>query len=160
MVKNVNGWSISENLKEKQNVYVRSFSDSKIRCMKDYAKPCILVNDIDHIILHLGTNDLNAGKSAQLCSKSIVDLAKSLTSGERKVTISGIIPSNDEWNNKAAEVNEYLRNMCKESEIPFNDLGKRINPRKHLDRRKLHLIEKGSFILGKTFLDHMKFLFD
>ena len=65
-----------------------------------------------------------------------------------------------EQDNKAAEVNEYLRNMCKESEIPFNDLGKRINPRKHLDRRRLHLIEKGSFILGKTFLDHMKFLFD
>ena len=151
MVKNVNGWSISENLKEKQNVYVRSFSDSKIRCMKDYAKPCILVNDIDHIILHLGTNDLKAEKSAQLCSKSIVDLAKSLTSGERKVTISGIIPSNDEWNNKAAEVNEYLRNMCKESEIPFIKHGKRINPRKHLNKSKLYLNEKALLYLVKHF---------
>ena len=103
---------------------------------------------------------MNSEKSVQLCSKAIVDLAKSLTSVKRKVTISAIIPRNDEWNNKAAEVNEYLRNMCKESEIPFNDLGKRINPRKHLDRSKLHLIEKGSFILGKTFLDHEKFLFD
>ena len=128
--------------------------------MKDYAKPCILVNDIDHIILHLGMSDLNAEKSAQLCSKSIADLAKSLTSGERKVTISGIIPSNDEWNDKAAEVNEYLRNMCKESEIPFIKHGKRINPRKHLNKSKLYLNEKGSFILGKTFLDHIKFIFD
>ena len=58
-------------------------------------------------ILHVGTNDLNLEKSSQLCSKSIVDLAKSLKSGKRKVTISGIIPRNDEWNNKAAEVNEY-----------------------------------------------------
>ena len=55
----------------------------------------------------MGTNDLNLEKSSQLCSKSIVDLAKSLKSGKRKVTISGIIPRNDEWNNKAAEVNEY-----------------------------------------------------
>ena len=107
MIKNVNGWSVSENLKKKHSVYVRSFSGSKVICMKDYAKPCIRVNDSDHIILHVGTNDLNLEKSSQLCSKSIVDLAKSLKSGKRKVTISGIIPRNDEWNNKAAEVNEY-----------------------------------------------------
>ena len=54
-----------------------------------------------------GDKCLNSEKSSQLCSKSIVDLAKSLKSGKRKVTISGIIPRNDEWNNKAAEVNEY-----------------------------------------------------
>ena len=65
-----------------------------------------------------------------------------------------------EQDNKAAEVNEYLRNMCKESEIPFIKHGKRINPRKHLNKSKLYLNEKGSFILGKTFLDHIKFLFD
>ena len=160
MVKNINGWSISENLKKKHNVYVRSFSGSNVRCMKDYAKPCIRVDDLDHIILQVGTNDLNSEKSAHLCSQSIVDLAKSLTSDKRKDTISGIIPRNDEWNNKAAEVNEYLRNMCKESEILFIDHGKRINPRKHLNWSKLHLSEKGSFILGKTFLDHVKLLFD
>ena len=91
MVKNFNGWSISEKLKRKHNVYVRFFSGSKVRCMKDYAKPCIRVNDPDHIIHHLGTNDLNSEKRAQLCSKSIVDLAKGLTSGKRKVTIFGIM---------------------------------------------------------------------
>ena len=147
-------------MKEKHSVYVRHFSGSKVRCMKDYAKPCICVNDRDHIIFHVGTNYVNSEKSAQLCSEAIVDLAKSLIFVKRKVTISAIIPRNDEWNNKPAEVNEYLRNMCKESEIPFIDLSKRINPRKHLNRSKLHLNEKGSFILGKTFLDHMKCLFD
>ena len=110
------------------STYDLSLAGLEVRCMKDYAKPCIRVNDPDHIILHVRTNDLNSEKSAQLCSKSIVDLAKSLTSGKRKVNISGIIPRNDEWNNKAAEVNEYLRNLCKESEIPFIDHGKRMNP--------------------------------
>ena len=109
MVKNIIGWSISENLKKKHNAYVQSFSGSKVRCIKDYAKPCIRVNNPDHIILHVGTNDLNSEKSAQVCSKSIVDLGKSLTSGKRKATISGIIPRNDEWKlMEAAEVNEYL----------------------------------------------------
>ena len=50
--------------------------------------------------------------------------------------------------------------MCKESEIPFIKHGERINPRKHLNKSKLYLNEKGSFILGKTFLDHIKFIFD
>ena len=54
MIKNNNGWSISENLKKKHDVYVRSFSGSKVRCMKDYAKPCIRVNEPDNIILHVG----------------------------------------------------------------------------------------------------------
>ena len=49
---------------------------------------------------------------------------------------------------------------CKESEIPFINYGKHINPRKHPDRSKLQLNEKGFFTLGKTFLDHIKFLFD
>ena len=83
-----------------------------------------------------------------------------MTSGKRKVIVSVIIPRNDESNNKVAEVNEYVQNMCKESEIPFINYGKRINPRKHPDRSKLQLNEKGSFTLGKTFLDHIKFLFD
>ena len=61
---------------------------------------------------------------------------------------------------RTLEVNEYLRNLRKESEIPIIDHGKSINPTKQLNRKKLHLNEKGSFILGKTFLDHFKFLFD
>ena len=159
MVEYVNGWSVSESLRKKHNVYIRSFSGSKVRCMKDYVKLCICVNDPDHIILHVGLNDLNFEKSAQLCSKSIVDLAKRLMYVERKVTISRIISRNDELNNKAAEVNEYLRNVCKQSEKPCIDHGKRIYPRKHLSSSKLHLNEKGSFILGKIFLDHLKFFF-
>ena len=160
MVKYVNGWSVSESLRKKHNVYIRSFSGSKVRCMKDFVKPCIRVKDPNYIILHVGINDLNLEKGAKLCIKSIVDLAKSLMSVKRKVTISRITSRNDEWNNKAAEVNEYLRNMCKQSEIPFIDHGKRINPRKHLSRSKLHLNEKGSFILSKIFLDHLNFFFD
>ena len=106
--------------------------------MKNYAKPCIRVNDPDHISLHVKTIDLTSEKSARLCNKSIVNLAKSLTSGERKVIIFGIIPRKDEWSNKAAGVNEHLRYMCKEFEIPFIDHGKRINPKKHLNKSKLH----------------------
>ena len=72
--------------------------------MKDYANLDLDMDDLDHIIHHLGTNELNSEKRAQLCSKSIVDLAKGLTSGKRKVTIFGIM---------------------------VIDHGKRVNPREH-----------------------------
>ena len=78
MVKNVNGRSISEKLKKKHNVYVRSFFDSKVRCMKDCVKLCIRVNNPDHRILHVGTNNMNSEKLAPLCNKSIIDLGKSV----------------------------------------------------------------------------------
>ena len=58
MIKHVNGWDISKQLPRKCKVYVKSFSGAKVRCMKDYAKPSIRENP-DHVILHIGTNDLN-----------------------------------------------------------------------------------------------------
>ena len=60
------------------NVYIRPFSGSKVTCMKDYAKPYIRVNYPDHKILDVEMNHLITERSAPLCSKSIVDLAKNL----------------------------------------------------------------------------------
>ena len=88
MIKHVQGWDLSEKMNHKHKVYVRSFSGSKVKCMKDYAKPCIREEDPDHVILHVGTNDLNSDYNAERIAKSIVDVAKNLTSNQRKVTIS------------------------------------------------------------------------
>ena len=68
--------------------------------MKDYTKPCALEENPGHIILHVGTNDLISDNSLERVGKSIIDLAKNLFHNNRKVTISGVIPRNDEWNNK------------------------------------------------------------
>ena len=63
--------------------------------MKDYAKPCIREDNLDHIILHVGTNESSFESDAGRVRKSVVDLVKSLLSESRKVTISGIIPRNE-----------------------------------------------------------------
>ena len=63
--------------------------------MKDYTKPCIREENPDHIILHVGTNDLISENSPERVSKSIVYLAGNLFHDNRKVTISGIIPRNE-----------------------------------------------------------------
>ena len=66
----------------------------------------------------------------------------------RKVTISGIIPRNDEWNNKAELVNNHLKEMCKAANIDFIDNSKNFNPKKHLNNSKRHLNDKVSYKLS------------
>ena len=75
----------------KHSIYVRSFSGAKVRSIKDYVNPCVRDKTPDHIIMHVGTNDLNSEKNTEKVAKSIVDLAKGMVSEKRKVAISGII---------------------------------------------------------------------
>ena len=91
----------------------------------------------------MGTNELSSENDAERVGKSIVDLAKSLFEN-RKVTISGIIPRNDQWNNKAEQVNNHLKEMCSSVNMDYIDHFKNFNPRRHLNNRNLHLNEKGS----------------
>ena len=110
--------------------------------MKDYVKPCVRDENQDHIIMHIGTNDLNSQNNPERVAKSIVDLAKGMVSQKKKVTVSGIIPRNDKQNKKAEKVNQNLKNMCKISSVGHID-NSSFNPPKHLTNSKLHLNEKG-----------------
>ena len=52
IVKHIQGWEIiKKKLNNKQKVYMRQFSGSKVSCMKDYMKPSIHENNPDHITL-------------------------------------------------------------------------------------------------------------
>ena len=64
--------------------------------MKDYTKPCAREENPDHKILLVGTNELISDNSLERVGQSIIDLAKNLFHNNRKVTISGFIPRNDE----------------------------------------------------------------
>ena len=54
MVKHVYGWEISNQLEKKHKVHVRSFSSAKVKCMKDYIKPCIREEQPDTSFYTLG----------------------------------------------------------------------------------------------------------
>ena len=71
-------------------------------------------------------------------------LQKSRLSENWKVTISGIIRRNNQWNNKAEQVNNHLKEMCSSVNMEYIDHFKNFNPRRHLNNSKLHLNEKGS----------------
>ena len=112
MVKHIQGWDITKKLENKHKVYIRQFAGSKIICMNDYVKPCIRENNPDHIIFHVGTNDIPTSKDPLAIAQSIVDLAKNVMTQDGSVTISGIILRNDQWNNKFREVNDSLARIC------------------------------------------------
>ena len=96
---------------------------------------------------------MSSNNSPERVGKSIVDLAKNLVHDNRKVTIFSIIPRNDEWNNKAELVNNYLKEMSKPANIDFIDNSKSFNPKKHLNNSKLHLNDKGSHKLSNILVN-------
>ena len=75
MITHVKGYDMSKKLKNCK-VNVKSFSGSKVRCMKDHMNPSLREKP-DHTILHKGTNDLNNDRP-DLIAKSIADLAITL----------------------------------------------------------------------------------
>ena len=70
MVKKVNGFYLTRNIKHKFLVKVRLFGSAKTRCMYDHAKPTIRELNPEHIILHVGSNDLNSEKTVSQISIS------------------------------------------------------------------------------------------
>ena len=75
---------------------------------------------------------------------------------DRSVTISDIIPQNDQWNNMVREVNDSLAGKCENDDISFIDHSRSIDPRKNLNNSKLHLNIKGSKKLRDNFVRYLK----
>ena len=62
--------------------------------MKDHMKTSMREKP-DHIILQVGTNDLNSDRQPDLIVKSIVDLAITLKNNSQNLSVSNIIMRND-----------------------------------------------------------------
>ena len=110
IIKNINGYELSNQV-EKGKIYVKSYSGSKIRCREDHTKPTSRT-DPDHLILHVGTNDLPTRKNSDEIAKSIVQLASALKTKSCDVSISNIMARSDQYRKKAIEVNKELKNLC------------------------------------------------
>ena len=85
---------------------MKTFKAFKVRCVKDHIK-LSLKEKPNHIVLHVGTNDLVSDRLPDLMAKSIVDVASSIKS-ENYATVSNIIARADHFKEKA---NEVLRLM-------------------------------------------------
>ena len=132
-------------------VYVKDFPSARVRCMQDYVRPAIRENP-NHIILHVGTNDLTTNIPPEKVAESIIDLASSLKSNSCSVAISNITVRNDRYRKKVVQVNRHLKTLCIERnfELITHD---NIITEKHLNGSKLHLNKRGTVILSNTFTE-------
>ena len=156
MVKKVNGFYLTKAFKHKFLVKVRSFSSAKTRCMYDHAKPTIREVNPEHIILHVGTNDLNSEKTASQISNSTIDLANSLKNETNNIHVSLIVPRNDNLNNKVNEVNNRLINMCEQRNIKIINHSDTIDRSRHLNESHLHLNRYGTVEFAKNFKNFLR----
>ena len=106
-----------------------------------YARLC--ENDPHHVILHVGTNELNSDLLPERTAKSIAAVAKNIKSEKRSVSISVVVHLNDDLNNKASEVSKKLSRMCKKEKLSFLEHSN-INPQAHLNKSRIHLNRNGS----------------
>ena len=151
MLKYVDGFDISKKIRQKFKVRVRPFKTAKVRCLVDHVKPAIREENPDHIILHIGTNDIPTDQTPiQICN-NIINLASSLKENDIKVTISSIVQRNDEHNHKVLLVNEYLGKIC--SNVGFEFISHdNINLSIHLNTSELHVNRKGNLLLSSISL--------
>ena len=108
MVKKINGFYLTKNIKHKYLVKKRPFSSAKTSCMQDNAKPTIREINPEHIILHVGTNDLKSEKTGSQIANSIIELANSLKNETNSIHVSLIDSRNENLNNKVNKVNSCL----------------------------------------------------
>ena len=77
--------------------------------------------NLDYLILHVGTNELNSELAPERIAKSVIDVSKNTQSDSRIVSISGIVPRNKNFNIKAMEVNKELFKHVWQGKITFSE---------------------------------------
>ena len=109
-----------------------------------HVKLCLQENKPDHVIAHMGTNDLTSDNNAGSIAKSVLDLVKNHVKDHCSGIISSIIPRNGNLSTKAEEVNVLLGSMYSNADSNLIDNSRSINHKTHLNNSKLHLNLKGS----------------
>ena len=150
IVKHINGYDTSRQI-ENCRVYVKDFPGAKTEFMKDYAQPTTIENP-DHILIHVGTNDLPSRRQPDVIAEDIIQLALELKANSCDVSVSNIVARNDQYRKKASAVNHKLKDLCKEKNLHYIDHRNSINTR-HLNGSKLHLNKKGTKILFGNFVE-------
>ena len=115
------GWKLKNLSVNSHNVYGRSFLGAKLKCMKDFVKPCIRENNQEYVILHVWINEINWKLTPERIAKSEMDIGKNIQTNHRAVNISGIVPLSDNFNNKMTDASKKPSKMCKKEKQLFVD---------------------------------------
>ena len=130
---------------------VKNFPSERVICMQDYVKPSLMENP-HQLIIHVATNDISTNKQPEQIAKSIVESALSVKSNTCDVTLSEITVRNDGHQQKVAEINRHLKELCKVNNNFLIQHDKTITTR-HSNGSKLHLNKRSAEIISCTFIE-------
>ena len=100
-----------------KTVKVHSFSGSTVQDMEYFVEP-LLARCPDHIIIHIGTNNLSdESMTADRIADDIFQLANKIEECEIKCTISELITRRDENNEKVKLLNKKLEERKSKTNI-------------------------------------------
>ena len=134
---------------------VKTFPGAKVSDMKHYVKPT--TDKIpEHLILHVGTNDLKQSTSKQI-SGNISTLGQEIekSSPHTKVVISEVITRTDDpsLNAKVEDLNTRLKQVCANNK--WGIITHRSITANCLNPYGLHLNKQGSAKLARNFIEYL-----
>ena len=133
---------------------VRPFFAAKTVNTFDYVKAIQRDLDPEAYLIHISTNDLTTNITLdEICSK-ILRLIKEFKTDKNKIVISNIVPRGDAYNTKVEKVNALLKEF-REKNGTDTISHDNINVKKHLNKGKLHLNDKGISNFVRNFRDFL-----
>ena len=119
--------------------------------MEDYIQPALRETP-NHVILHVGTNDVTTKQDPQQIAESVINLAVKIKKN-CDVSISSITTRNNKYLREEAGVNRYLKDRSREKKnLHFINHGNAIMVR-HLNASKLHLNKRATQVLSNQFAE-------
>ena len=153
MVKKIDEFLLTSSINYRYIVKVRPFLSTKTIDMVDYMKPTQRDFNPDVYLLHVGTNDLSSKKSPGQISLDILNLADSLKLENNNIIVSSIVPRDDQNKKKVDEVNIILE-LYKANNVDRISHSS-INPKRHINRSRLHLNDAGVSPFLRNFRDFL-----
>ena len=135
-----------------KSVKVNSFPGATTEDMVSYPPNPLINRKPDHILLHVGTNNL-ATDSPQQIAENIVALTKLITDRGIECSVSEILKRNDYLSLVGEEVNLILRNILPDNvKLICNDSIEH----NHLNDSGVHLNKRGTGALAYNFIQFIK----
>ena len=154
IIKNVDGWRMKKALKTDDRICVRSVASATSTQMIHYAQ-CVLEENPDKVILHVGTNDINSTKSTDEIANKIMEVVDVIQQRDKEVIVSALIRrNNNECNNKVMQVNTSLKSRCADRSIIFIENGNL--EKSHLNKSGLHLNKQWYQYFSKKLCKYFK----
>ena len=101
------------------------------------------------LIIHAGNNDQPLNKASNKIAQEILNFAKSVKKTSSNIVISSIVTREDDYKTKVDKVNKMLEEICGKKGIPLIR-NNNINPKRHLNRSRLHLNDTGVTVLVRN----------